>query len=54
MTTNAKKEQEAFNAWWDELTTQGDPMRIPNLARTAFRAGYRAAQVEDQTNERGR
>lgn len=32
----------AFEAWWNELTRQGDPVRRPNLVQEAFEAGQKA------------
>lgn len=35
--------KDAFNAWWDGIARQGDPIRRPRLTEEAFDAGYRAA-----------
>lgn len=35
--------KDAFNAWWDGIARQGDPIRRPGLTEEAFETGYRAA-----------
>jgi hypothetical protein len=35
--------EKAYREWWDALTLEGDPLRIPNKFRKAFEAGWNAA-----------
>lgn len=39
----------AREAWWKELTKQGDPARRTNLSWEAFEAGYRAGADAELT-----
>lgn len=36
---------EAYRLWWDSVAAKGDPMRVPNLSRKAFAAGFEAARA---------
>jgi hypothetical protein len=36
----------AYAAWWQQITTDGDPIRNPNLLSDAFKAGWDAAENE--------
>jgi len=38
-----EEQKQAFQAWWSELTRQGDPLHIPNKFSVAFKAGWKAA-----------
>ena len=38
----------AFRQWWDDLTREGDPMRIPNPCAKGFTAGWHACEREHE------
>ena len=38
----------AFRQWWDDLTREGDPMRIPNPCAKGFTAGWYACEREHE------
>ena len=38
----------AFRQWWDDLTREGDPMRIPNPCAKGFTAGWYACEKEHE------
>src|ERR1039458_6136787 len=38
----------AFRQWWDDLTREGDPIRIPNPCAKGFTAGWYACEKEHE------
>jgi hypothetical protein len=38
----------AFRQFWDDLTREGDPMRIPNPCAKGFTAGWYACEREHE------